>query len=183
MDIEQMIADNIGLVYHFLHKFNLAYDDEAYCYAVEGLMKAAQTFAADKGSKFSTYAGVCIYNQLGMYWRRLRKENKLDTVSLDAPIGDNLRLSDTLPDYNTPDVPLLQAELNRKLIDVYINIVKAMPKGPAKTILQCWLDSGFTAKQRELSEAAGVSQAHVSRTLSALKHKIKRELEDYVCMK
>ena len=51
---EELIVNNMGLVYMQLHKMNLAYDDEAFSYAMEGLMNAARTYETDKGVQFST---------------------------------------------------------------------------------------------------------------------------------
>lgn len=62
-----------------------------------GLVKAINTFKADKNIKLATYASRCIENEILMY---LRKNNKIRyEISLDEPLnidydGNELLLGD-----------------------------------------------------------------------------------------
>ena len=187
MDVEKLIIDNIGLVYMQLHKFHLAYDEEAYSYAIEALFKAAKSYDNTKGFAFSTYAGSCIYNNISMYLRHKCREARLPTISFEDRVtsdADNeLNISDMLCDYDTPETELLNAELYEKLWECFDKVFSTLTSEVSRAIIAAWRESEFTITQMELSKKAGTSQANVSRTLGAFKHKLKKEMEDYLCGK
>lgn len=86
---EELIANNMGLVYMQLHSLNLAYDDEAFSHAMEGLMNAARSYEPDKGVQFSTYASVCIYNAIQMLIRKRNAKKQLTVVSYEEPLFED----------------------------------------------------------------------------------------------
>jgi RNA polymerase sporulation-specific sigma factor len=173
----------MGLVYMQLHRSKLAYDDEAFSYAMEGLMKAAQTFDESKGFTFSTYAAVCIYNNVAQYLRIVNKKRKLDVISYDSTLDDETGASfkDFLPDYNTPEEMLLKKEMYDVLMQKFDEVVDSLRSEHSVRIIEIWRESEFTAKQTEIAEQVGVTQAQVSRVLSTFKYKLKKEMEDYLC--
>ena len=65
-----------------------------------GLVKAVDSFKADKNIKLATYASRCIENEILMHLRKVNKT--LNEVSLDEPLnvddeGSELVMSDILP--------------------------------------------------------------------------------------
>ena len=181
--VDKLVEDNAGLVYAQLHKFNRAYDDDAISYAFEGLWNAAKTYDSSKKVAFSTYASVCIYNSIGCYLRSIGRQSSVVIIPLEEPISDdnNLLLIDTISSDDTLESDLLKRELYVKLYEAFDAVRATLPVGVSQDIIDLWRESDFTATQRELANATGVSQAHVSRTLSAFKHKLKQEMEDYLC--
>lgn len=182
MDIDQLISDNIGLVYKQLHRFNRAYDADAFSYGLDGLWKAASTYDPNKQVAFSTYASVCIYNSIAMYMRELQQQARKSVTSLEASVSDggDIVLSEVLSIDGTPETVYLKNELYETLWRNFDSIVDSTKNDIAVKILQMWRDSDFTATQMELAKAAGVSQAYVSRVLSAFKHKLKERMRDYL---
>lgn len=172
MDIEQIIQDNIGLVYKQLHKFNVANNEDAYSYAIEALWNAAKTFDPNTGYKFSTYATTCIYNGIMMYFRV--SEDKIDCVSCDECNEDGFSLLDSL--VATPDCDNKRIE---RLYELFYSVADSMPKESHTKIVRAWIDSNFEARQRELAIEFDVTQAAISRTLGIYKNKLKQELEDF----
>lgn len=172
-DVEKVIADNTGLVYQQLHKFNLAYNDDAISYAMEALWQAAETYDPSKGFAFSTYASSCVYNGIMMYFRGQNKESNLDTVSIDTELNDEgFTLVDIL--VGAPDID------TEKLQEIYHIIYKVIDKlhiGTHRDIVMAWVDSNFEATQNELADTFHVKQGTVSRVLSSFKYKLKKELE------
>ena len=183
MDINDVIAANIGLIYKQLHKLNIAYEDDAYAIGLEALGNAAATFNPAKGVKFATYASVCIYNCLCGYLRQQTKKRKLDIVLYDDPIpgAGSLTLYDTLGEAPSPSDEYLERELYGKLWEMFDKVLDTTLTDVEKEIILSWRQSDFTKTQVMLANETGVSQAHVSRTLSAFKHKLKKELEEYLC--
>lgn len=185
MDVEKMIEDNKGLVYKQLHRFNLAYDNDAISYAFETLHRAAVTYDKEKKVAFSTYASSCIYNSIIWYLREKARDEKLKVVSFEEPVDDcvGVTIADTLSTDETAETAYLSKELNEMIWLAFDRVYDALPNEVSKSIIRIWRDSDFTIRQRELADRAGTSQAHVSRTLSAFKHKFKKEMEDYLCEK
>lgn len=182
MAIDKLIVDNMGLVYQQLHKFNRAYDDEAFSFAMEALMNAAKTYNPKKGYAFSTYATVCIYNGISVYLRALNNKRKIDTVSYDDTIieGENFTYLDVLQDDNTPACELLKDELYQVLWKVFDKLQAELQTPTAKAIIRHWRESDFTLTQSDISKKVGVSQAQVSRILAAFKYKLRKEMEGYI---
>ena len=67
--MEITLEDNISLVHYVLLKFNIAKDQYDYLFqeGIIGLIKAIQTFDISKNNKFSTYAYICIRNEIIRY--------------------------------------------------------------------------------------------------------------------
>lgn len=172
-DVEKVIVDNTGLVYHQLHKFNLAYNEDAVSYAMEALWKAASTYDESRNCKFSTYASTCIYNGIMMYLRVSSKEQLLDTVSLEAELNeDGLTYVDLIAGSN--DIELEQFSTISTAIS---KVLDRICNDKHKEIITKWIESNFEATQTELAKELGFSQAQVSRILSIFKNKLKKELE------
>lgn len=182
MDIEELIANNMGLVYKQLHKFDMAYNDEAFSYAMEALMNAAKTFDKSKDIKFSTYASVCIYNGIGVYIRSINKKRQLETVSYEEPLDDtsDIQLVETLGTDVTPETILLQEELHARVRKAVDKVIAETTNATAVSVLEYWRSTDYTAQQAELAKYAGVKQPTISRIISAFKYKVKLELEDYL---
>ena len=125
MTIEQLIQDNTGLVYKQLHKFNKAFDDDAVSYAFEALWRAAKTYDESKGAKFSTYASVCIYNEIALYLRKEQQRLKLDVVSYDNPIEDSTFLYFIKSDDDI-EKALVDTEKMDKVSAAFTNILDSL---------------------------------------------------------
>lgn len=185
MDIDQLIADNMGLVYSQLYRFNMQNDDNAFSFGVEALMKAAKTYDTSKGFTFATYATVCIYNALAHYLRSLNKKRQLSVVFYEDFIdgSTDIKYIDVLTTPDTPEAEYLKSELYAEVWKAYNKAFAALRGDSAKAIISKWRESGFTIQQTELAKEVGVTQSNVSRILSAFKYRMKKELEAYLCGK
>lgn len=73
-EYERLIIENEALVYHVLKQMHLYSQlEDYYDVGMIGLCKAAKTFDNSKGSKFSTYACICIRNTILMDIRDQKK--------------------------------------------------------------------------------------------------------------
>ena len=78
---------NLRLVAHIVKKYTVSGRDqeELISVGIVGLVKAVNTFDADKGHKLVTYAARCIENEILMLLRSERRQGR--EVSLYDPIG------------------------------------------------------------------------------------------------
>ena len=110
---ENLILDNIKLIYYVLKKLHLSGEsDEYFDIGMIGLCKAADTYDTDKKIAFTTYAYKCITTQI-LYEIKSRNSNKskinYNTISLSKPLatdGDrDILLEDVLAnDINIEEV-------------------------------------------------------------------------------
>ena len=164
---------NMNLVYLVLHQMNLVSDPEFDDIVQEGslgLLKACDTFEPSEGFKFSTYACICIRNNILMYLRTRRRQSKMKTISSDTFIinprdpQEAIRMIDLLEDPGSS----VDSKVATSLL---IGALKSeCPR--YKEILRLTYE-GYN--QREIGERLGVSQSCVSRIQSKLRSKYKEE--------
>lgn len=84
---DKLIEHNMRLVAHVVKKYQGSdYDTEdLLSVGAIGLIKAVNTFNADKGSRLATYAARCVENEILMLLRASKKYSR--EVSLFEPIG------------------------------------------------------------------------------------------------
>lgn len=74
-----LVEHNLRLVAHIMKKYYTQADDQEDLISIGtiGLIKAVNTFRADKGIRLATYASRCIENAILSQWnkRRLRRKN------------------------------------------------------------------------------------------------------------
>lgn len=177
---ERLIADNMGLVYKVLHKFNRAYDDDALSLGMEALLKAVRTYSTDKNVAFSTYATVCIYNAIGTYTRSLSaKKRQLTVTSYNDYISgaDGGTFEDIIGTKESLEEEYIRKERYSSVFEAFDAVLNTL-SDKAKEVIIYWRDSDYTATQVEISEAVGVSQSYASRVLSTFRHKLRMKLEE-----
>jgi len=176
-EINKVVLANTGLVHHILKKININpsdYDDFLQIGMI-GLTKAAMTFDETRQSKFATYAGRCIENEINMHFRKTK--NDMRNVSLNEPIsedkdGNALTLEDVLSD---------ESKTNFIEISYYIETIEKA----ISLILNCFTEREryiflYTIGgngQKEIGNQFNISQAHISRTRKRLRVRIQNALE------
>ena len=85
----RLIEHNLRLVAHVVKKYaNTGYEtDDLISIGTIGLLKAVDSFDAEKGIRLATYASRCIENELLMLFRGAKKQSK--EVYLYDPIGSD----------------------------------------------------------------------------------------------
>ncbi len=98
---EKLIEHNLRLVAHIVKKYYAVSteQDDLLSIGTIGLIKAVNTFKADKNIRLATYASKCIQNELLMYFRQKRKSagelSLSDTLESDGD-GNALALQDII---------------------------------------------------------------------------------------
>ena len=142
-----------------------------------GLIKAVNTFNADKGSRLATYAARCVENEILMLLRASKKFSK--EVSLFEPIGvdkdgETVSLVDVIEMDNkeTLDTMILKQDV-KELYEAFESCLTETEK----TVLgmRYGLYRGKEHTQREIAGNLGISRSYVSRIEKKAIEKIRAE--------
>lgn len=179
MDINDQIAKHSGLIYKQLATFNLLYDQDAESFAYEALYRAITTYNGNAGTAFSTYAVCCINNELRKHLRTLNRKRQLEVVSYDTPLtsDDSYCLADTLEHPDSVEQLLLSDEASRNILAAFKAEYELLIPKHKKAIRMFY---GYDGKvtQREIAISVGVTQATVSKIVSAFRHRVKLRMEE-----
>lgn len=176
-----LIEKNLRLVAHIVKKYNNSGRDidELIAIGIVGLVKAVNTFDADKGNRIVTYAARCIENELLMM---LRSERKLTReVSLYDPIGtdkegNEINLLDIIESQETDVVE--QMTLDSNIRQLYENIDGVLTRREKEIIsLRYGLEGNNPVTQREIADMMGISRSYVSRIEKKALEKLKIEFD------
>jgi RNA polymerase sporulation-specific sigma factor len=175
-----LIEHNLRLVVYISRKFensgvNL---EDLISIGTIGLIKAVNTFKADKNIKLATYASRCIENEILMH---LRRTNRIKgEVSLDEPLnvdwdGNELLLSDVLGTEQDVIHTPLEEEVNRKLL--YYAMDQLSGRERQLMEMRYGLVSGREMTQKEVADEMGISQSYISRLEKKIISRLKREIK------
>ncbi len=142
-----------------------------------GLIKAVNTFNADKNIKLATYASRCIENEILMY---LRKTNNQKTeISFDEPLntdwdGNELLLSDILGTDDDEVCRPLEDDADRQMLRESI----ATLSDRERTIIELRFGLGGHNEytQKEVAQIMGISQSYISRLEKRTIGRLRREM-------
>lgn len=179
MDVNDQIAKHSGLIYKQLTAFNLLYDQDAESFAYEALHRAVLTFKPEAGNAFSTYAVCCINNELRKHLRTLNRKRQIEIVSYDAPLtsDESYCLADTLEQPESVEQTLISEESSRYIIAAFKTEYALLSPKHQRVVRMFY---GYEGKvtQREIATSVGVTQATVSKIVSAFKHRVKLRMEE-----
>ena len=166
-----LIERNLRLVAHIVKKYQSSPEDTEDLLSIGtiGLIKAVNTFKAEKGSRLATYAAKCIDNELLMMFRARKKVTR--EVSLYEPIGkdkegNEINLIDVCEQEQRDIVEdmdmaaklrCLSRLMEEKLDDRERDIIK-MRYGILGTSF-----TGEEMTQRDIGKKLGISRSYVSR--------------------
>ena len=180
MDINEQIAHNTGLIYKQLTAFNLLQDQDAESFAYEALYRAITTYKSDAGTAFSTYAVCCINNELRKHLRTLNRKRQFEIMSYDAPLlsDDSSCLADILEHPESVEQTLMSEEACRCIVAAFKDEYELLVPKHKKVIRMFY---GYEGKvtQKDIATSVGVTQATVSKIVSAFKHRVKVRMEEY----
>lgn len=162
-----LIRHNLRLVAHVVKKYNGAAeaDDLISCGTI-GLIKAINSFKADKGTQISTYASRCIENEILMFLRVSKKHQQVG--SLNESLGDDHDGNEIcLVDIVTDDREqsdfdeAMHQQLMRKLI---VAMRERLSEREFKIIsLRYGLNNHVALPQREVAKQLNISRSYISR--------------------
>ena len=177
-----LIEHNLRLVVYIAKKFDstgIGIED-LISIGTMGLMKAINTFRADKNIKLATYASRCIENEILMYIRKTGAQRR--EISFDEPLnvdwdGNELLLSDILGSEADAVCKDLEEREERLIVRT---LVAALNERERVIIeMRYGLKGGRELTQKEVADALGISQSYISR----LEKKIIADLKTQILQK
>ena len=166
-DVKQtLIERNLRLVVYIARKFeNTGVSvEDLISIGTICLIKAVNTFDAEKRIKLATYASRCIENEILMYLRRSCKL-KLE-VSLVEPLnvdwdGNELLLSDILGTDADAIYRGIEDEVDKELLSLAMK--KLTPREKKIMELRFGLYGNREYTQKQVADMMGISQSYISR--------------------
>ena len=174
-----MIESNMGLVGYIVNKDfrNTRCEiEDLISVGTIGLIKGADTFNADKGFKFPSYAAICIRNEILQYLRKVKRH--MNSVSLESPVatneqGEELKIQDVM---GTDKDMVVDIVVNDSLLQL---IHQLDPRDQFIINNQFGLNGGRRITQCQIAKQLGVSQPHVARLQKAAIAKLRRLAESH----
>ena len=177
---EKLIVHNLRLVVYIAKKFDstgIGIEDLISIGSI-GLIKAVNTFSAEKNIKLATYASRCIENEILMY---LRKTNQQKCeVSIDEPLnvdwdGNELLLSDILGTDDDVVSVNIENEAEKKLLHEAVEKLDEREKLIME--MRFGLNGRQEKTQKEVADIIGISQSYISRLEKRIIKQLKKEME------
>ena len=176
---QTLIERNLRLVVYLARRFeNTGVNmEDLISIGTIGLIKAINTFRADKNIKLATYASRCIENEILMF---LRKNSAQRTeISFDEPLstdwdGKELLLSDVLGTDGDTVMRPIEADVDRKLLQDAVG--KLSSREQDIITLRFGLGGKKEMTQKEVADHMGISQSYISRLEKRIILRLRREI-------
>ncbi len=175
----ELIVRNLRLVAHIIKKYytNYADSEDLISIGTIGLIKGIDTYKVSTGTKFATYAGKCIQNEILMHFRSNKKlalESSIDeTIEFDKD-GNPLTYIDII---SVDDNIIEQIDLKSKKELIEYAVEHFLDKREKAIIkLRYGLAGNMPMTQREVATRLGISRSYVSRIEKSALEKIEKYL-------
>ena len=164
---QKLILHNLRLVSHIVKKYYATAPDseDLVSIGIIGLVKAVDTFKIDSGTRFSTYATICIRNEILMHFRAQKKKSGEisinETIDVDRD-GNPLTYMDVISTSED-----LGEELDKKTqSERALRLIKHTLDERERQIITMryglfGLSKNYT--QNEVAEKLKISRSYVSR--------------------
>ena len=175
-----LIEHNLRLVVYIAKRFENtgAGLEDLVSIGTIGLIKAINTFRAEKNIKLATYASRCIENEILMY---IRKHSGSRTeISIDEPLntdwdGNELLLSDVLGSEEDVIANEIENMEERRLIR---RAVAGLGEREREIIeLRYGMRGERELTQKEVADRLGISQSYISRLEKKIIARLREEIE------
>lgn len=174
----KLIEHNLRLVLYIAKKFetNKVDLEDLVSVGVIGLVKAVDSFKADKNIKLATYASRCIANEILMHLRKVNRTQ--NDVSLDEPLsideeGSELVISDIIPS-NEDTYNVVELEDEKKFLLKTLSSLDEREK--EIMILRYGLNGQEELTQKEVANLMQISQSYISRLEKRILKKLKTSM-------
>ena len=177
---DELIEHNLRLVVHIIKKYySLDKDqDDLISIGTIGLIKAANSFNYEKGTKFATYAARCIDNEILMHFRHLKKSKQ--EISLSTPVdqdkdGNELTLMDIMADKNELSDEIdccMKKEQLSSIIEKYLT-----DREKEIIYMRYGIGNNGDLTQKEVAKRLSISRSYVSRIEKKALEKLKEHID------
>ena len=161
-----LIERNLRLVVYIAKKFENTGTglEDLISIGTVGLIKAINTFKADKNIKLATYASRCIENEILMYIRK--NSSRRCEISIDEPLnvdwdGNELLLSDILG--SEEDEVTYEFEIREERRRVREAVAELGERERVIIEMRYGMNGRREMTQKEVADVMGISQSYISR--------------------
>ena len=176
---EKLIEHNLRLVAHIVKKYYASGvdQDDLISIGTIGLIKAIDSFNAENGTKFATYAAKCLQNEILMHFRARKKLSY--EVSISEPIdmdkdGNPLTYSDIICVDDTIAEDLDRKCKSQRAVALVYSILDDRER--EILVMRYGLDGSAPRTQRDVADKLKISRSYVSRIEKAALEKIEKNL-------
>ncbi|MBE5737755.1 MAG: RNA polymerase sporulation sigma factor SigE [Clostridiales bacterium] len=180
---DALIEHNLRLVVYIARRFeNTGVDlDDLISVGTIGLIKAVNSFNADKNIKLATYASRCIENEILMHLRRTVKLKS--EVSFEEPLntdweGNELMLSDVMGTDGDIVYKKIESGVENELLGIALTRLNNREREIMQ--LRYGLNGEEEKTQREVADMLGISQSYISRLEKKIISRLKKEFSKMV---
>lgn len=180
---DKLVEHNLRLVVYIARRFeNTGVDlDDLISIGTIGLIKAVNSFNADKNIKLATYASRCIENEILMHLRRTVKLKS--EVSFDEPLntdweGNELVLSDVMGTDGDVVYKKIENGVEAELLGLALTKLNTREREIMQ--LRYGLNGEDEKTQREVADMLGISQSYISRLEKKIIVRLKKEFSKMV---
>ena len=174
----KLVEHNLRLVAHIVKKYDNGKDDvdDLISIGTIGLIKGIDTFSNKNGTKLTTYAARCVENEILMFYRANKKNNK--NISINESVGfdkdgNEISFLDILKTPNPDYVNDIDLQDNIKLLYKFIDV---LTKRENEIIIKRYgLYNTKEQTQKEIAKEFKISRSYVSRIEKRALTKILRE--------
>ena len=180
---DKLVEHNLRLVVYIARRFeNTGVDlDDLVSVGTIGLIKAVNSFNAEKNIKLATYASRCIENEILMHLRRTVKLKS--EVSFDEPLntdweGNELMLSDVMGTDGDVVYKKIENGVETELLGVALTKLNDREREIME--LRYGLNGGEEKTQREVADMLGISQSYISRLEKKIIVRLQKEFSKMI---
>lgn len=176
---DDLITHNLRLVVYLAKKYENSGvpQEDMISIGTIGLIKAVNTYRADKNTKLATYASRCIENEILMVLRK--NAGQRSEISIDEPLntdwdGNELLLSDILG--TEPDCVMrpIEDDVDRELL---AHSIQQLTEREQQIIsMRFGLGGRDELTQKEVADIMGISQSYISRLEKRIIGRLKKEM-------
>ncbi len=174
-----LIEHNLRLVVYIARRFENTGTglEDLVSIGTVGLIKAINTFRADKNIKLATYASRCIENEILMYIRK--RSGQRGEISIDEPLnvdfdGNELLLSDVLGTEGDMVYRSIEETVERQMLASALSRLSMREKEIMR--LRFGLGGVQERTQKEVADLMGISQSYISRLEKRILNRLHKDM-------
>ena len=176
-----LIEHNLRLVAHIAKRYATNEQDleELISIGTIGLIKAINSFSADKGYKISTYASKCVENEILMSIRSSKKQKaevSMNTIIGTDKDGNDMELLETLDSDEKDTIDTIYNKIISEEVRKYID-TKLPERERYIMKLRYGIGGEKIKTQQEIANELGISRSYVSRIETKVQNKLKKYIK------
>lgn len=175
---DKLIEHNLRLVAHIAKRYSNSEQEleDLISIGIVGLIKAIDSFSAEKGFKISTYASKCVENEILMHIRatkKIKSEVSMNTIIGTDKDGNDMELVDTLDSESKDAIDTIYNKIMSEQVIKFINS-KLTKREKYIMCSRYGLNGHIQKTQQQIADELRISRSYVSRIETKVQNKLKK---------